>query len=567
MHTLRRAPTNTRGQQLFFQTNEHVMNEHGWKSVLAQNQATQEKKLILQKQDFKNVQEVDKIYTFYHFLQLKSMTWLSELDLSSNDLEMNLASFFAQIDTLLQLQIIKLNRNSFKHQEQPQAHEQEQHHSKKSSSNKSQQCSPASPLPLDATALVDIRKFGQLKQIHLRNNSIKCWPCFLEASTTLSLIDLSFNELHQVKTLASRQRKKQGKPRSAGTQVNVQQILKSIFNFSSTVAPSQVADDVSDLDKVKKSIHNHTSQVTHIDLSCNQIREFPDALLWDFPQLRILHLSFNKMPTLPSGNWSQVKHLTELYLNGCELQSFPVGLCKSNLPIQVLELAENPDMLQATTTTTTTTTQLNTNIHKELENLTWMSQLTSINMNACKLQDIRCLLLIPNLKILRAEKNKIKALPLDELQDFGSLSNLQELHLTCNELTVIPAELNKACGNLQVLKLAHNKIASFPAISCAQLQHLDLKANALTALPILDTCMQLTYLDISKNQLTCLEEQLFARAPKLQHFDASFNQLQALPEMKGMNDLCIFLIQENQLTEFPAHLYTHCQALHVCTTT
>jgi Leucine-rich repeat (LRR) protein len=84
---------------------------------------------------------------------------------------------------------------------------------------------------------------------------------------------------------------------------------------------------------------------------------------------------------------------------------------------------------------------------------------------------------LPNLKVLKMSKNKLKKANLSNFQ------NLETLDLSYNELSSLDLEQSNVFSNLKVLNLSHNQFSTFPDIPNTAkntLLELDLRINKLT---------------------------------------------------------------------------------------
>jgi hypothetical protein len=158
----------------------------------------------------------------------------------------------------------------------------------------------------------------------------------------------------------------------------------------------------------------------------------------------------------------------------------------------------------------------------------------------------------------------LKYMGLRELPNWiGSLTNLQSLDLSDNELTELPDSIS-SLTNLQSLDLLNNRLTELPdwISSLINLQSLDLWGNKLTDLPDwIGSLTNLQSLDISCNKLTELPDSI-GSLTNLQSLDISCNKLTELPDSIGsLTNLQSLHLRSNKLTELPDSFYkisSHC---------
>lgn len=166
-------------------------------------------------------------------------------------------------------------------------------------------------------------------------------------------------------------------------------------------------------------------------------------------------------------------------------------------------------------------------------------------------------------RIRRNANNQVISLKYDDYNltgslpvEFTQLTELRELHLERNQLTVIPVEMSRL-SKLQHLFLYRNHLTSLPVEMCylTALQRLHLDSNRLTSLPVEIGCLSmLRELDLSHNQLTSLPSEI-CQLSALQVLSLNNNQLANLPsETSQLSALRFLMLQDNQLTSIPADL-------------
>ncbi|MDM8560897.1 COR domain-containing protein [Candidatus Parabeggiatoa sp. HSG14] len=142
------------------------------------------------------------------------------------------------------------------------------------------------------------------------------------------------------------------------------------------------------------------------------------------------------------------------------------------------------------------------------------------------------------------------------LLDISQLQNLQQLDLSCNQLTTWPVEMAQL-QNLQQLFLWDNQLTVWP-VEMAQLQNLQLLhllGNQLTTWPVEMAQLQnLQKLYVSSNQLIAWPKEM-AQLQNLQRLYLSYNQLSEWPkEMAQLQNLQQLKLWDNQLTTWPVEM-------------
>lgn len=174
-------------------------------------------------------------------------------------------------------------------------------------------------------------------------------------------------------------------------------------------------------------------------------------------------------------------------------------------------------------------------------------QLKSLSLYDCEIHSLQGIGMLETLETLNAGRNPLTDLPDDFIQLLNlkvlwlddcslegtlptlicELSQLQELRVSNNQLTAIPAEI-QLLQNLQILGLDRNRLETIPTQiqSLKKLTHLLLRQNGLKELPDIDYHLdKLQILHVSSNQLTSLPVTLFQQCPRLTHVYANSNKL------------------------------------------
>ncbi|XP_041644457.1 PH domain leucine-rich repeat-containing protein phosphatase 2 [Cheilinus undulatus] len=230
------------------------------------------------------------------------------------------------------------------------------------------------------------------------------------------------------------------------------------------------------------NIYPVPNQLTHMDLSQNLLEYLQDWVC-DCRKIEMLDVTHNLLSELPSRLLNSLS-LRKLLAGNNRLQRVPDLL--DHIPLEVLDLqhnklAELPESL----------------FYKAL-----------------------------NLKHLNVSANALENIP-PSSQSEESLSTLQELYLTGNNL-------NENCGavlvghqNLRILHIAYNQLLSFPASKLSKLElleELNLSGNKLKTIPsTVSSCKRLHTLIAHSNHITVFPEIL--NLPEIKLVDLSCNEL------------------------------------------
>ncbi|XP_068174471.1 PH domain leucine-rich repeat-containing protein phosphatase 2 [Antennarius striatus] len=230
------------------------------------------------------------------------------------------------------------------------------------------------------------------------------------------------------------------------------------------------------------NIYPVPNQMTHMDVSQNLLEYLPDWVC-DSRKIEMLDVSHNILSELPSRLINSLS-LRKLLAGNNHLQRVPVLL--DHVPLEALDLQHNK-----------------------------LSELSeSLFYKAL------------NLKYLNLSANALENIP-PSSQSEESLSTLQELYLTRNNL-------NENCGavlvghqNLRVLHIAYNHLLSFPASKLSkleQLEELNLSGNKLKTIPsTVSSCKKLHTLIAHSNHINVFPEIL--NLPEIKLVDLSCNEL------------------------------------------
>uniref|UniRef100_A0A8C0FL09 PH domain leucine-rich repeat-containing protein phosphatase 2 n=1 Tax=Bubo bubo TaxID=30461 RepID=A0A8C0FL09_BUBBB len=264
-------------------------------------------------------------------------------------------------------------------------------------------------------------------------------------------------------------------------------------------------------------------QLTCLELSHNQLQCVPDWAC-EAKKLEVLDVSYNLLVELPSrlfctGSLS----LRKLMVGHNRLQSLPPLV--EHIPLEVLDLQHN--------------------LLTKLPEMLFVKAL--------------------NLRYLNASANSLESLP-SACTGEESLSMLQLLYLTNNNLTdqCIPVLVGHL--SLRILHLANNNLQTFPASKLSKLEHLEelnLSGNKLKTIPTtVANCKLLHTLIAHSNEISIFPEIL--HLPRIQFVDLSCNELteilipEALPGALQELDLSgnTNLVLEHKTLDIFSHITT-----------
>ncbi|XP_030621614.1 PH domain leucine-rich repeat-containing protein phosphatase 2 [Chanos chanos] len=230
------------------------------------------------------------------------------------------------------------------------------------------------------------------------------------------------------------------------------------------------------------NIYPVPSQLTHMDLSWNLLEYLPDWVC-DSRKIEVLDVSHNHLYELPARLLSSLS-LRKLLAGNNQLQKLPDLL--DHIPLEALDLQHNK--------------------LAELPESFFYKAL--------------------NLKYLNVSANALETIP-PSSQSEESLSTLQELYLTGNNLNENCAALLVGHQNLRVLHIAYNQLMSFPASKLSKLElleELNLSGNKLKTIPsTVSSCKRLHSLIAHSNHISVFPEVL--NLPEIKLVDVSCNEL------------------------------------------
>ncbi|NWV34210.1 PHLP2 phosphatase, partial [Grantiella picta] len=261
--------------------------------------------------------------------------------------------------------------------------------------------------------------------------------------------------------------------------------------------------------------------LTCLELSHNQLQCIPDWAC-EAKKLEVLDVSYNLLLELPSRILRSLS-LRKLMVGHNHLQSLPPLV--EHIPLEVLDLQHN--------------------LLTKLPETLFVKAL--------------------NLRYLNASANSLESLP-SACTGEESLSMLQLLYLTNNNLTDQCIPVLVGHPNLRILHLANNNLQTFPASKLSKLEHLEelnLSGNKLKTIPTtVANCKLLHTLIAHSNEINIFPEIL--HLPHIQLVDLSCNELteilipEALPGALQELDLSgnTNLVLEHKTLDIFSHITT-----------
>ncbi|XP_073763654.1 PH domain leucine-rich repeat-containing protein phosphatase 2 [Danio rerio] len=229
------------------------------------------------------------------------------------------------------------------------------------------------------------------------------------------------------------------------------------------------------------NIYPVPNQLTHMDLSRNLLEYLPDWVC-DSRKIEVLDVSHNLLSELPARLLSSLS-LRKLLAGNNRLERLAELL--DHVPLETLDLQHNR--------------------LRELPESLFYKAL--------------------NLKCLNVSANGLETIP-PSSQSEESLSTLQELYLTGNNLNENCAALLVGHQNLRVLHMAYNQLLSFPASKLSKLEvleELNVSGNKLKSIPsTVSSCKRLHSLIAHSNHISVFPEVL--SLPEIKLVDVSCNE-------------------------------------------
>lgn len=208
-------------------------------------------------------------------------------------------------------------------------------------------------------------------------------------------------------------------------------------------------------------------------------------------------------------------NVTELYLNGNNIEILPKGIFNNLTGLKKLSLAGN------------TLHAIPSDIFGKLTNL----ENLNLNSNKLKIVSKDSLSNLKKLKHLGLSKNQLTRI---EDNSFDDLVCLNELFLSNNKLTEFPTSIGKL-NSLNTLYADNNKIEKLPKefSLLKNLTNITLQNNRISEISteIYKNLTNVKEFNLSDNQLKNIPENLLEIMPNLKDLNVSLNKLQFLPKL------------------------------------
>ena len=262
--------------------------------------------------------------------------------------------------------------------------------------------------------------------------------------------------------------------------------------------------------------------------------------------------------SLPPAAFSSLKKLSQLSLKGCVLDFLPAGVFQGLSSLVSLQVSTNsPAPLRL-----------------EQDSLIHLPLLTKLDLSSSSIRSLpsRELCHLPSLTTLNVSNNEIGSvhdLGLSVSADMDCLSQLLNLDLSHNELSMVEADTLLSWPSISTLDLSHNYIrfvSESVLANSTRLTNLRMSNNQMSHLPAsLLTSLPLMELDLANNSLSSLPASLFDRHINLEKLDLSGNHLMAsgLPTnlTSDLHNLLSLNLCINKLTNLPKELTSPLQNL------
>ncbi|GAB0099786.1 TOLL [Sergentomyia squamirostris] len=312
-----------------------------------------------------------------------------------------------------------------------------------------------------------------------------------------------------------------------------------------------------------KLIRQHMSgfgNLTRLVISSSQIKEIPTDLFDDVPNIMWLNLKTNSIQTIQNA-FTKLNKLEFLELGENKLHAIEEGIFRNNSHLKILNLWTNSLK----------------NLTKNVFVGTEMLHTLDLSFNEIKTFDPDVFDLLPNLSVIRLNKNNFTKLPeglfknnrklseftllynqepLKMLPDgfFANLTHLKDIYIRSG-LEVLPSDLFEGSENLEKLDLSDNKLMTLPEgflSSQINLKEINLGNNKLNNLDngLFASTKALVELRLSNNNLTNLVSHLFRNLHNLKRLYLNNNNLLtiSMDTFSGTKSLEVINMANNKLT-------------------
>uniref|UniRef100_A0A673J577 PH domain leucine-rich repeat-containing protein phosphatase 2 n=1 Tax=Sinocyclocheilus rhinocerous TaxID=307959 RepID=A0A673J577_9TELE len=411
--------------------------------------------------------------------------------------------------------------------------------------------------------LINFNRFAQLRSLNLSHNGLGVFPESLCEIQTLTELYLSCNglsavparleNLQSLQTLCLDGNRLDSLPEELGSLAQLCSLGLSFNDFPLSISVYLCASCsrlqhsnlvLNGLRSVKSEILEPVKHLTQLDLRDNQLtsldlssvcsletlqcqRNQLGALTLSGFTLRTLHTSDNRLTTV--NIYPVPSQLTHMDLSRNLLEYLPDWVCDSR-KIEVLDISHNLlSELPARFLSSLSLRKLlaGNNRLERLADLLDHIPLETLDLQHNKLQELPESFFYKalNLKYLNVSANALETIP-PSSQSEESLSTLQELYLTGNNLNENCAALLVGHQNLRVLHMAYNQLQSFPASKLGKLEvleELNLSGNEQAATPsTVSSCKRLHTLIAHSNHISVFPEVL--SLPEIKLVDVSCNE-------------------------------------------
>uniref|UniRef100_A0A670ZQD6 LRRCT domain-containing protein n=1 Tax=Pseudonaja textilis TaxID=8673 RepID=A0A670ZQD6_PSETE len=273
-------------------------------------------------------------------------------------------------------------------------------------------------------------------------------------------------------------------------------------------APENITEFVCNSPSLREFPAGFPVRTKTISVEFTQVSSLGVETLQDLPNLQELHLSNNRLETLPSGLFRNLPELHTLDLSTNLLEDLPPEIFTDATNLTLLSLSENRLTLPSGLFRNLPALHfldLSRNLLEDLpaDLFTPVTSLAHLSLSANQLTELRpsWFVTLKELKNLRLDHNQLKEIPPD------CLTFLEFLNLINNPIVSITPDTFRGTPMLLVLSLGNNSLTHVPPglfRSLENLERLDLSANEITSLeaPLVNVSSEFT-LDLSGNPWAC----------------------------------------------------------------